>query len=397
MTFEPRRVAIVGASAAGLSVATALRDEGYDGDIALIGAEDSLPYDRPPLSKRHFAGRDDLAAVALADPAEIDDLGIDCRLGSAAKGLDVEARSIFLENDAEISWDTCVIATGAAPIRLPGEGLVLRSFDDAVQISRALERARHVVIIGAGVLGCELAALARASEAEVLVVDLQDGPMLDRLGPLVSQRLESYHRERGVEFCFGMAVAEIAGSVASGFQVTFANDLRVETDLVLIAIGCRPATAWLAGSALPLEDGVVCDAYCAAAPGVYAAGDVANWINPRYGRRMRIEHRMNATEQGMAVAANILGAGEAFAPIPFFWTDQYDIKLHVHGVIDGTLETDFLAENSEKDGFVIAYSRDGRVEGVLGWNMARRVREARALIGRDREMATTEFMQNQGA
>lgn len=395
MSSAPHRVAIVGASAAGLAVATGLRDEGFDGEVLLIGAEDALPYDRPPLSKKGFGG--DLAAVALTDAEEIEELNLDLRLGTAARRLDTESHKLLLDSGQEIAWDACAIATGAAPIRLPGPGQVLRSFEDAVAIDRALTKARKMVIIGAGVLGCELAALAREKQVEALVVDLLDAPMLDKLGPEVSSRLEALHRERGVEFRFRTSITEIAGTPESGFRVVLDDGSVEDCDLVLVAVGCRPSVDWLDGSGVPIEDGVRCDATCEALPGVFAAGDVASWPSPRYGRRLRIEHRMNATEQGMAVAGNILGAKEAFDPIPFFWTDQYDAKIQVFGLIDGSLDRDFLAENSENGGFVISYSRNGKVEGVLGWNMARSLRKARALIGRDRDAAVEDYVKLQGA
>ena len=395
MNPAPHRVAIVGASAAGLAVATGLRDEGFEGEVILVGAEDALPYDRPPLSKKGFAR--ELSAVALTDAEEVAQLGLELRLGSPARALDQERRIIHLESGEEIPWDACAIATGASPIRLPGPGLVLRSFDDALAIDSALGAAASVVIVGAGVLGCELAAVARSKQVDTLVVDRLSGPMEDKLGPEVSARLQALHWEQGVAFRFGLGVEDISGSPGQGFRAAFTDGTAAEADLVLVAVGCRPAVEWLAGSGLALENGVLCDATCQAAPGIYAAGDVANWLNPRYGRRMRIEHRMNATEQGMAVAANILGAEQPFAPIPFFWSDQYDTKIQVFGVIDGALQTDFLTKNSDNGGFVAAYSRQGRVEGVLGWNMARALRAARDLIGMDRAAAVAEYAQAQGA
>ena len=395
MTQPPRRVAIVGASAAGLAVATGLRDEGFDGDILLIGAEDCLPYDRPPLSKKGFAR--ELAAVALTDAEEVAELGLELHLGVAARALDRRDKTVILESGEELAFDACVIATGAAPVRLPGAGLVLRSFEDALAIDSALDAARSVAIIGAGVLGCEPAALARGKGVETRVSDPLGGPMLDKLGPEVSARLEALHRERGAAFRFGLGAEVIAGSAESGFRVSFTDGTAAETDLVLVAVGCRPAVGWLAGSGLTLDNGVHCDATCQAARGIYAAGDVANWLNPRYGRRMRIEHRMNATEQGMAVAANLLGAKQPFAPIPFFWSDQYDAKIQVFGVIDGALQTDILATTPDNGGFVAAYSRQDKVEGVLGWNMARALRSARGLIGKDRTAAISEYAQAQRA
>lgn len=380
----PRRVAIVGASAAGLAAATALRDEGFDGSIALVGGEPHLPYDRPPLSKKRLPAEGAWASVALVPEAAIGKLDLELHLGRRAVALDSAARRLTLEDGTSLDWDACVIATGADPVRLPGGALVLRGLEDAQRIEAALQRARHVVVVGAGVLGCELAALARAAGVAATVVDPQSGPMLERLGPLVSGRLRDLHEESGVVFRFGCGVAAIEGSAAVGYRVTLSDGTRLEADAVLASIGCRPAVGWLAGSGVPLENGVRCDAWCEALPGIYAAGDVACWDSRRYRRPLRIEHRLNATEQGMAVAANLLGARQAFDPIPFFWTDQYRAKIQVHGLIGADCALEVLAEDTAGGGLLVAYSRNGVIEGVLGWNMIRPLRSARSLIGQER-------------
>lgn len=376
----PRRVAIVGASAAGLAAATALRDEGFAGSIALIGAEPHLPYDRPPLSKKRPPAWE---SVALLPEAAIGKLDLELHLGRCAVALDPAARSLTLADGTALAWDACVLATGVEPVRLPG-ALVLRDLEDAQRIEAVLQRARQVVVVGAGVLGCELAALARSAGVAVSVVDPQAGPMLERLGPLVSARLRHLHEERGVAFRLGCGLAAIEGGEAGGYRVTLSDGTTLEADAVLASVGCRPAVGWLAGSGVPLDNGVRCDAFCQALPGVYAAGDLASWYNPRYRRQMRIEHRLNATEQGMAAAANLLGARQAFDPIPFFWTDQYEAKIQVHGLIGADCEIDVLAEDGANGGLLVAYSRNGVIEGVLGWNMIRPLRSARSLIGQER-------------
>lgn len=390
MTAHPRTVAIVGGSAAGLAVATGLRDEGYDGTILMLDAEDGLPYDRPPLSKRLLRTADDRPAIALTTREELTTLDIETLTGVRAVGLNPSARQLMLADGTAIDWDACVIATGASPIRLPGNALVLRGFEDALRISRALRGANHVVIVGAGVLGCELAALARAQGASVEVTDIEAGAMIARVGPTVSDRLVSLHRDNGVAFRFGTSVEGIEGDLDTGFRVSFGDGTATEADLVLVAVGCRPAVDWLDGSGLSLDNGVVCDAFCEAATGIHAVGDVANWINPRFGRRMRIEHRTNATEQGLFVAAAIMGAREPFDPIPFFWTDQYEARIQVHGMIERSMRVDVLPRE-DNGGFLALYSRADRVEGVLGWSMARAARRARRFIGSDREAALTEL------
>jgi len=370
------RVAIVGASAAGLAVAETLRDEGFTGAIALVGEEPRHGYDRPPLSKKLHRTESDL--TLLADPARLDRLGIDFRLGIRAIGADATEGILTLATGDRIAWDALVVATGVKPSALPGGGLTLRTFDDAVRLGAGLDTAASVLIVGAGILGCELAALVADSGRRAIMIDPQPAPMVDRFGPAVARRLFLLHAARGVEMHFGVSVER----VRPGEGIDLVDGRRFDADLVLVAVGSRPETGWLDGSGIPLGNGVVCDEYCRALPNVYAAGDVANWFNPRFGRRMRIEHRMNATEQGMAVAANILGRGQVFDPIPYFWTDQYDQKLQVHGLIGGTRQVTALIGTPDDDGFVLAYSTDGIVEGVLGWNMAGGVRKARALVGK---------------
>ena len=373
------RVAIVGASAAGLAVATTLRDDGFAGAIALIGAEPWRGYDRPPLSKKRHRDEADLAM--LADPASFDRLDLDWRPGTRAVAADAGERTLSLASGAVIAWDALVVATGVKPTTLPGGGLTLRTFDDAVRLGTALDRARSVLIVGAGILGCELAALVADGGRRAIMVDPQSAPMVDRFGPAVAARLFQLHQARGVEMHFGVTVTRVRGE-GDRQGIDLADGRRLEADLVVVAVGCRPDTDWLAGSGIPTDNGVVCDEYCRALPNVYAAGDVASWFNPRFGRRMRIEHRTNATEQGMAVAANILGREQAFDPIPYFWTDQYDQKIQVHGLIGGRRLVTALAGAPESDGFVLAYSAAGIIEGVLGWNMPGGVRKARALVGK---------------
>ncbi len=374
------RVAIVGASAAGLAVAETLREEGFGGAITMVGAEQRAFYDRPPLSKEDISS--DNAKLSLR-PGGHDDLDIDLRLGVAATGLDLGNRRLTLSDATAVDYNALVIATGVDAINLPG-GRSLRTLDEAVGIAAALDMARSVVVIGAGVLGGELAALAATKGRSVVLLDALLAPMIDRVGSVVGARLASLHKSHGVEAHYGVYVAGIADRAAGGKSVSLSDGRMFDADLVLVAIGARPAVSWLRGSGVPLDNGVVCDAYCRTVPDVYAAGDVANWFNPRFGRQMRIEHRMNATEQGMAVAANILGREEEFSPIPYFWTDLYDVKIQVHGMIGASLDTHTVAGDPEAGNFVLAYCRDGIVEGVLGWNMPGETRRARGLIGNPR-------------
>jgi len=356
---------VVGASAAGLAAAETLRREGYDGTLTLVGDEPHLPYDRPPLSKQFLTGQWDTGHLALRTGADLDALGLDLRLGVAATGLDPGTRSVRLSDGSTMSYDGLVIATGVRPRRLPGKDTqVLRSLDDALALRDRLGPGRRLVVVGAGFLGAEAAAAAVGLGADVTLLEPAPVPLAHVVGTEVGQVLSRAHLERGVELRTGVTVSE-----ATGTGVLLADGEVVEGDAVLIAVGARPNTEWLAGSGLAVEDGVACDAYCEAAPGIYAAGDVARWYNPLFATSMRIEHRTNAAEQGMAAARNLLAAPEArkpFAPVPYFWSDQYDMRIQAYGYLRGHDEVAVVQGDLTERHFVVAYRKDDRLTGVLG-------------------------------
>ena len=356
---------VVGASAAGLAATETLRREGYGETLTLIGDEPHPPYDRPPLSKQFLTGQWDTGQLALRTGADLDALGLDLRLGVAATGLDPACRSVRLSDGSTVSYDGLVIATGVRPRRLPGKDTqVLRSLDDALALRDRLGPGRRLVVVGAGFLGAEAAATAAGLGTDVTVLEPAPVPLAHVVGTEVGHVLSRVHLERGVELRTGVTVSEVTGS-----GVLLADGEVVEGDTVLIAVGSRPNTEWLAGSGLAVEDGVACDAYCEAAPGIYAAGDVARWYNPLFATSMRIEHRTNAAEQGMAAARNLLAAPEArkpFAPVPYFWSDQYDMRIQAYGHLRGHDEVAVVQGDLTERHFVVAYRRDDRLTGVLG-------------------------------
>ncbi|WP_439658664.1 NAD(P)/FAD-dependent oxidoreductase [Lentzea sp. HUAS TT2] len=378
------RVVVVGASAAGVTTAETLRREGYTGRLTLVGDEKALPYDRPPLSKQVLAGTWDPSKTLLRPDSAYVESDIELKLGSAATGLDLARRTVALSSGEEIGYDALVIATGTSPRSLPfGHDLagvhVLRTIDDALALRSDLLRSSSVVVVGAGFLGTEAAASARRLGLDVTVVDPLPLPLVRQFGDRVATAIAELHEEEGVRLLAGVGVAALHGSVAvSGVELT--DGTVLPADVVLVAIGAAPATAWLDGSGVPVDDGVVCDATCRAAEGVYAAGDVARWFNPHFGGLMRVEHRMNATEQGMAVARTLLGARTPFAPVPYFWTDQFDAKIQAYGVFPAGAEMVVAHGGIAERKFVAHYLVQGRVVGVLGWNMARQLRQDRQLI-----------------
>ena len=381
------RIVVVGASVAGYGAIQELRKAGYEGALTLVGAEDRLPYDRPPLSKQVLAGDWEPDRVDFRLP---DTLDVELRLGSAASALDLEERTLRLASGAELPYDGLIIATGAAPRQLPGsesiEGVhVLRTLDDCLAVRAAFEQGARVAVVGAGFIGCEVAATARRRGLEVSLIEALPLPLAGALNPEIGQACADLHRAHGVDLRCGVMVEGIDGGQRAE-RLRLSDGSTVEADVVVVGIGVTPATAWLQSSGLTLDDGVVCDSTCMAAPGVYAAGDVARWYNPRYARPMRIEHWTNAMEQGRAAARNLLAGPEDAEPydhLPYFWSDQYDTSIQLAGSTDGTDEFR-VVRGSLEDGEFIALFRSGeRIAGLLGFGLARDFARTRRLITQD--------------
>jgi NADPH-dependent 2,4-dienoyl-CoA reductase/sulfur reductase-like enzyme len=385
---SPRnRVVVVGASLAGLRAAEELRRLGYDGALTLVGAEPHLPYDRPPLSKDFLAGETEAEGLALRRQP-YDDLDLDLRLGVRATALDVEARTIATDDGETIPYDGAVLATGAAPRRLPNTpdlaGIhVLRTLDDAMELRADLDHAPSVVVVGAGFIGAEVAATCRARGLKVTVLEALPTPMVRGLGTALGDTLAALHRDHGVDLRTGVGVAAFEGG-ARVEGVRLDDGSVVDGDVVVVGVGVAPSTEWLEGSGLTLDNGVVCDATLLAAPGVVAAGDVARWPNPAFGGTvMRLEHWTNATEQGVAAAARLLagaGAAEPFGPIPFVWSDQYDVKIQVAGHVTGDDTVEVVDGSLEERRFVALIGRDGRLMGAVAFSRPRLLMQYRRLI-----------------
>jgi len=313
---------VVGGGLAGVRSVEALRARGFAGRITLIGEERHRPYDRPPLSKAVLAGETDSTAV----DSDLDALEVTVRLGTAAKGL----RDGVLETtEGEIEYDGLVIATGATPIRLRGEGrqYVLRTIDDARALRERLTPGTRVAVIGAGWIGAEVATAAARAGCAVTVIEAAEAPLAGALGPEVGAYTIPWYAEAGVELRLGAPV----GSVDPD-GITLMSGTRVRADVVVTGIGVRPAVDWLKGSGVAVDNGVLVDEHLRSTlPNVVAVGDCANWWSRRYGRRMRVEHWDTAISAPDTAAATLLGEDAVYDPVPYFWSEQFGRMVQFAG------------------------------------------------------------------
>ena len=393
-SFDPLvRVVVVGASLAGLRAAETLRQHDVAASIVVVGDEIHRPYDRPPLSKKLLSGEWEPDRIHLRQPDVFDDLDVEWRLGNAATALDVSARELTLADGSVLGFDGLVIATGAHPRRLAGQHTFdhvheLRTLDDALQLRGEIAAGgRRVVVVGAGFIGLEAAATAKALGNDVVVLEGASAPLIRGLGAEMGEAIADLHRAEGVEVRCGVL---IEGLTEEG--VRLAGGEVVPADAVVVGIGVTPNTQWLEGSGVRLRDGVVCDAHLNALDvygetiaGVFAAGDVARWPNGLFDEEMRVEHWTNAAEQGALVATNLghLASGEPYEPyepLPFFWSDQFDHRIQFLGRSAADDEVRVVAGSVADAKFLALFGRDGKLHGALGVNAPRWVMPTRKLF-----------------
>ncbi|MEO6835941.1 MAG: FAD-dependent oxidoreductase [Candidatus Tumulicola sp.] len=377
--------AIVGGGVAGASAAEALRGEGFDGRIELIGAERDLPYERPPLSKTLLRGETGRDSAALRAPEFYARNSIELRLGEAVSRLDIPNRRIELAGGGRIAYDKVLVATGTSPRRLgiPGGDLAgihyLRTLDDAALLASELQRRPALLVIGSGFIGCEVAASARQVGCEVTVVG-PTLPMERALGAEVGAIYAGYHRARGVTLKSGHTIDAFLGTNALE-AARLSDGSTVACDAVVVGIGVTPSVSWL-GDELGSSAGVETDEFCRTnVDGVFAAGDVAFSWRPRLGRRIRLEHFDNAESQGAAAGRAMHGTMRAYDPIPFFWSDQYDFSLQYYG--HASKWDRVVLRGPAADGsFIAFYLEHDRIEAICAVNRSRESSAIKRLIGR---------------
>ena len=368
----PEKIVIVGGGLAGGKAVESLRDEGYDGRLTLVAQEPERPYERPPLSKDYLRGEAGLDKVYVHDAGWYEEHDVALRTGTEVTAIDVAGTAVELGGGERLAWDRLLLATGGEPRRLdiPGAGLdgvlYLRTLADSRRLREAIDAGGRLVVVGAGWIGAEAAASARQLGMEVTLLERLTVPLENVLGATVGGIYADIHREHGVELLTGVEIEAIEGE-GRVERVRLAGGRTIDCAAVLVGVGVAPRTGLAEAAGLDVDNGVLVDATLAtSAPGVYAAGDIANLLHPFYGRRVRVEHWANALNQGPAAARNMLGRDEPYDRIPYFFSDQYDVGMEYSGLASGADEVVLRGDPAERE-LIVFWLDDGRV--VAGMNI----------------------------
>jgi NADPH-dependent 2,4-dienoyl-CoA reductase/sulfur reductase-like enzyme len=368
---------IVGASLAGAKAAETLREEGFDGNIVLLGEEHELPYERPPLSKGYLLGKEDRSSIFVHEESWYPKNAVDLRLGVRVTALDPGAKQVSLDDGGTVAYDRLLLATGAAPRRLNVPGgdldgvLYLRRVGDSERLQATLRAGGRVVTVGAGWIGLEVTAAAREAGCEVTVVEPEPVALHRQLGPELGAVFTDLHKEHGVVFRFRESVTEFRGSGGRVNETVTSSGAVLPADLVVVGIGAIPATGLASDAGLDVGNGVIVDAGLrSSAPDVFAAGDVANAYHPLYGKHVRVEHWANALNGGPAAARSMLGQGVSYDAVPYFYSDQYDLGMEAAGLTEPD-SYDRVVYRGDLAGreFVAFWLSDGMVMGGMNVNV----------------------------
>jgi 3-phenylpropionate/trans-cinnamate dioxygenase ferredoxin reductase subunit len=378
------KVVIVGAGLAAARAVEELRAQGHEGSIELFGAEQHLPYERPPLSKGLLLGTQDESSVFVNDEQWYADHEVDLHLGAVVDTLDLDRSRIHVGSE-EFGYDRLLLATGSTPRRLPAADaagpLYLRTLEDSRALHASFAPGRRFVVIGAGWIGLEVAAAARTAGSDVTVVDRAALPLLGVLGPEVARGFADLHRSHGVELRLGASIDEV--TVADGTtRVRLGDGSELVADVVVVGIGVTPNVELARDAGLGVKDGVLVDAWLRATdPHVYAAGDIANQLHPLLGRRIRVEHWDTAGEQGKVVARNMLGGDEEYTRLPYFFTDQYDLGMEYVGSVGPEGYDEVVVRGDLAGTFTAFWLREDRVLAGMHVNDWDAIEPIRALVG----------------
>ncbi|QCJ01083.1 NAD(P)/FAD-dependent oxidoreductase [Agrobacterium larrymoorei] len=389
---DQKRIAIVGASVAGVAAAEALSKGGFLGTVDVFDSETSLPYDRPPLSKQFALGTCNVEKLQFYDIEGWDRLGATLHLGLKVAAIEEKGRRLRLSDGRSFENDGLIIATGAEPINLKvlkgRENVIsLRTLCDGQRLATALKSSRRLAIVGSGFIGLEVAAVAASLDIDVTVIERSPLPMEARLGKIVAKRILDLHQRHNINFLRGRTVASAEGGVKVETLV-LDDGTRLDIDTVLVGIGVRPALAWLENSGIALSDGIVCDDHGRTnLSAVYAAGDAASWLNSLFNEQMRLEHWTTAREQGQHVAQCLIRelAGESshemvFDHVPYVWSDQYGLKIQTVGRF---LPNDVFRidhDEPENNRFAGSYWRNDKIRGAIAINMPKQLMSYRKEI-----------------
>jgi 3-phenylpropionate/trans-cinnamate dioxygenase ferredoxin reductase subunit len=376
---------IVGANLAGGTAVITLREEGFEGEIVLIGAEPQAPYERPPLSKEYLQGKRSFEDALLKPTSYYDENNIRTFFGVRATRIDPQNRVVELENGDKVPYQKVLVATGVRnrALRVPGadlEGIYdLRTVAEADRIIEESGSGRRAVLAGMGFIGSEVAASLRSHSVEVTVVEFFKTPLFRVLGEQVGRVFEAIHREQGVQMFFEESVEAFEGTRRVQNVVT-SSGRRIECDFVVTGVGVEPVSGVVAGSGVKVENGIVVDEYCQTnVEGIYAAGDVANHFHPVFGRLIRVEHWQNAILQGKAAARSMLDRREPYEDVHWFWSDQYDYNVQYAGFHSGW-DALVVRGDLDKRKFVVFYMQDQRIAAVVAFNRGRDVQRVMRLI-----------------
>jgi 3-phenylpropionate/trans-cinnamate dioxygenase ferredoxin reductase subunit len=374
---QQQRFVIVGASLAGATAAAALREEGFGGQIVLIGEEHQRPYERPPLSKDYLQGKSEKETIFVHPQGWYAAHDVDLRLDTRVTGIDPATHRLTLHNGQQLGYDKLLLATGSSARRLsiPGADLdgvlYLRSVEDSERIRVALTAGSRVVVIGAGWIGLEVTAAARIAGAKVTVLEMGELPLLRVLGREVAEIFAALHRSHGADLRFGIQVQEITGRDGRVTGVRLADGGLVDADVVIVGVGITPNTELAAAAGLRVDNGIVVDEHLRSSdPDIYAVGDVANAFHPLLGRHIRVEHWAAALNQPKIVAKTMLGGDAAYDRVPYFFTDQYDFGMEYSGYVEpGGYDEVVFRGNRDKGEFIAFWVKNDRVLAGMNVNI----------------------------